>query len=133
MEDILADPTRLRAVKERIASLVVAWDARRALEIEVTPLWRYCSTDGWAIFDGGDCIVSRLPLTQTVAISGRPYRRFTRYLVHAIASELATRGIATIRLVPPKASLVVTPNEFARAWRALNEPALSPARPRRVD
>ncbi len=128
VEDILADPTRLRAVKERIASLVAAWDARRSLEIEVTPLWRYCSTDGWGIFDGGDCIVSRLPLTNTVAISGRPYRRFTRYLIHAIASELATRGVATVRLMPPTASLVVTPNEFARAWRILNEPALPRAR-----
>jgi hypothetical protein len=126
-EDILADATRLREAKERIASLVVAWDARRSLEIEITPMWNYCSTDGWAIFDGADCIVSRLPDTNTVAISDRPHRRFTRYLIHAIAGELETRGITTVRIVPPSASSAATPNELARAWRMHNEPP-----PRRV-
>ncbi len=128
VEDMLADPTRLLAVKEKIGSLVAAWDARASLEIELSPLWRYCSTDGWGIFDGGDCIVSRLPHTSTVAVSGRPYRRFTKYLVHAIAAELAARGVPTVQLVPPESAVVVTPNEFARAWRTLNEPALPPPR-----
>jgi len=127
VEDILADSTRLREAKERIASLVAAWDARRSLEIEITPMWSYCSTDGRAIFDGADCIVCRLPDTETVAISNRPHRRFTRYLIHAIASELEARGIATVRLVPPTASSAATPNELARAWRMHNEPP-----PRRV-
>jgi hypothetical protein len=121
VEDILADSTRLREAKERIASLVAAWDARRPLEMEITPMWSYCSTDGWAIFDGADCIVSRLPETDTVAISDRPHRRFTRYLIHAIAGELETRGIATIRLVPPSESSAATPNELARAWRMHSE------------
>ncbi len=128
VEDILADSTRLREAKERIASLVAAWDARRSLEIEITSMWSYCSTDGWAIFDGADCIVSRLPDTNTVAISDRPHRRFTRYLIHAIATELEARGIATVRLVPPPASSAATPNEFARAWGTLNEPP-PPRRP----
>ena len=122
VEDILADSTRLREAKERIASLVAAWDARRSLEIEITSMWSYCSTDGWAIFDGADCIVSRLPDTNTVAISDRPHRRFTRYLIHAIAGELETKGITTVRLVPPSASSAATPNELARAWRIHNEP-----------
>ena len=122
VEDILADSTRLREAKERIASLVAAWDARRSLEIEITPMWSYCSTDGWAIFDGADCIVSRLPDTHTVAVSDRPHRRFTRYLIHAIAGELEMRGITTVRLVPPSASSAATPNELARAWRIVNEP-----------
>jgi len=123
-EEVVADSKRLRQAKERIALLVAAWDEKRSLEIEITPMWRYCSTDGWAIFDGADCIVSRLPLTETVAISDRPYRRFTRYLIQAIASELEARRIATVRLVPPSASSVATPNELARAWRILNEPPL---------
>jgi hypothetical protein len=126
VEEVFADSTRLREAKERIASLVAAWDARRSLEIEITPMWRYCSTDGWAIFDGADCIVSRLPLTNTVAISDRPHRRFTRYLIHAITGELEARGIATVRLVPPSPSSVATPNELAHAWRILNEPPAPP-------
>jgi hypothetical protein len=130
VEDILADSTRLREAKERIASLVAAWDARRSLEIEITPMWSYCSTDGWAIFDGADCIVSRLPDTSTIAISDRPHRRFTRYLIHAIAGELETRGVATIRLVPPSESAAATPNELARAWRMHNEPPPPEARRR---
>jgi len=128
-EDVLADSTRLREVKERIAALVAAWAAGRSLELEVTPMWRYCSTDGWAIFDGADCIVSRLPLTNLVAISDRPHRRFTRYLIQAIAGELEARSIATVRLVPPSPSSVATPNELARAWRMLSEPLPPPARP----
>jgi hypothetical protein len=131
VEDALADPTRLREMKERIGSLVAAWDARGSLEIEISPLWRYCSTDGWGIFDGGDCIASRLPYTSTVAVSGRPYRRFTMYLVQAVAAELAARGVPTVQLVPPDSAVVLTPNEFARAWRTLNEPA--PPAPRKTD
>jgi hypothetical protein len=125
--DALADPSRLRETKERIASLVSAWEARRSFEIEVTPMWCYCSTDGWAIFDGADCIASRLPSTTTVALSDRPHRRFTRYLIEAIALELEARGIATARLIPPSPSSFATPNELARAWRILNEPL--PPRP----
>jgi hypothetical protein len=90
--------------------------------VEEINVWSYCSTDGWAIFDGADCIVSRLPETDTVAVSDRPHRRFTRYLIHAIACELETRGVSTVRLVPPSASSAATPNELARAWRMLNEP-----------
>ena len=130
-EDILADSTRLREAKERIASLVAAWDARQSLEIEISPMWSYCSTDGWAIFDGADCIVSRLPDTNTVAISERPHRRFTRYLIHAIAGELEIRGMTTVRLAPATSSSAATPNELARAWRSLNEPS-APSVPRRL-
>ena len=128
VEDVLADSARLRDVKERIASLVAAWDAGKSLEVEVSPMWRYCSTDGWAIFDGADCIASRLPLTETVAISDRPHRRFTRYLIHAIAGELEARGITTVRLAPKFPSSAATPNELASAWRSLNEPPLPPGR-----
>jgi hypothetical protein len=123
-EEVVADSKRLRQAKERIVLLVAAWEEKRPLEIEITPMWRYCSTDGWAIFDGADCIVSRLPFTEMVAISDRPHRRFTRYLIQAIASELEARRIATVRLVPPSASSVATPNELARAWRILQEPPL---------
>ena len=125
---MLADPTR--ASRREGEDRLVGCGLGRAcvLEIELSPLWRYCSTDGWGIFDGGDCIVSRLPHTSTVAVSGRPYRRFTKYLVHAIAAELAARGVPTVQLVPPESAVVVTPNEFARAWRTLNEPALPPPR-----
>jgi hypothetical protein len=128
VEEVFADATRLRDAKERIASLVAAWDAGQSLELEVTSMWRYCSTDGWAIFDGADCIVSRLPLTGTVAISERPHRRFTRYLIQAIAGELEARGITTVRLAPRFPSSAATPNELASAWRSLNEPSSPPRR-----
>jgi len=126
VEDAFADASRLREAKERIALLLAAWDERRSLDIEISPMWCYCSTDGWAIFDGADCIASRLPLTNTVAISDRPHRRFTRYLIHAIARELEARGIATVRLTPPSPSSVTTPHGLARAWEILNEPPVPP-------
>lgn len=98
-----------------VRALVNSWSARLSLEIPLER-WRTISTDGWSIFGDDDCLATRLPMTETVAVSARPYRDSRRDLIDAIERELVLRGIQCVRLVPYRC-LSADPWHFEAAWQ----------------
>ena len=105
------------------AALVEAWAARRPREVRLGS-WSICSTDGWAIFESGDCFVTRLPLADIVAISGRPYKTWRREILRDVEREIAARGFQCVTLVPPRPCFHAEPQDFADAWEFHRDPGL---------
>lgn len=82
--DVVGPPVercRSSNVGQAVSTLARAWHSRQTHAIA---LWGYydLQTDGWAISACDDCLVTRLPWTDLVAISARPYRGFSKALSH---------------------------------------------------
>ncbi len=106
---------RARSPRGAAAAVVSAWLRRDSLGLVLEP-WFDVRTDGWAIYQDDECLVSRLPLTETVAISARRFRGITRELVDALRAELSRQKLEMVDLAPPYPVFRATTLEFERAW-----------------